>query len=49
MLAALRAPLEEALAEGAPQDEDRARTCAAAEALSGLLACSATYASPGKL
>ena len=46
-LAALRAPLEEALAEGTPQDEDRARTCAAAEALSGLLACSATYASPG--
>ncbi len=33
---ALQGPVQEALQHG--QDEDRARTCAAAEALSGLLA-----------
>jgi hypothetical protein len=46
-LGQLRAPLEEALAEGTPQDADRARTCAAAEALSALLACPATYVGTG--
>ena len=43
-LATLRGPLEAALAAGMPQDADRARTCAAAEALAGLLACAGTYA-----
>ena len=40
----LRAPLAEALAEGVQQDQDRPRTSAAAEALSGLLASSSSYA-----
>lgn len=39
----LRAPLAEAL-EGVQQDQDRPRTSAAAEALSGLLASSSSYA-----
>ena len=46
MLASLKGPLQEAL-QGVQQDVDRPRTCASAEALSGLLACSATYHSPG--
>lgn len=46
MLASLRGPLQEAL-QGVQQDVDRPRTCASAEALSGLLACSQTYHSAG--
>ncbi len=46
MLASLRGPLQEAL-QGVQQDVDRPRTCASAEALGGLLACSATYHTPG--
>jgi hypothetical protein len=38
----LRGPLQKAL-QGVQQDTDRPRTCAAAEMLSGLLACSETY------
>ncbi len=47
-LAALRAPLEAALAAG-PQDEDRPRACAAAEVVSGLLASGALFLDTGAL
>lgn len=44
---ALQGPVQEALQHG--QDEDRARTCAAAEALSGLLASRTAFeVSPGE-
>ncbi|BDA49513.1 probable proteasome activator complex subunit 4 [Coccomyxa sp. Obi] len=46
MLASLKGPLQEAL-QGVQQDVDRPRTCASAEALSGLLACSQTYHTAG--
>jgi hypothetical protein len=45
-LAALREPLEAALAAG-PQDEDRPRACAAAEVLSGLLASGVLFRDTG--
>ncbi len=45
---ALQGPVQEALHHG--QDEDRARTCAAAEALSGLLASRTAFeVPPGEL
>ena len=45
---ALQGPVQEALQHG--QDEDRARTCAAAEALSGLLASRTAFeVLPGEL
>ena len=41
VLKALQGPVQEALQQ--PQDEDRARTFAAAEALAGLISCSQFY------